>query len=94
MNHYETHSQTFWVSCPDSSPSFYTSVLPGCQLQLLNNCMSKTGRGLFFADQAKLLSTDHVKMYERDMAGTALQECRYELPCFLHLKGISVALWK
>lgn len=48
----------------------------------------------FFADQAKLLSTDHVKMYERDMAGTALQECRYELPCFLHLKGISVALWK
>lgn len=53
----------------------------GCQLQRRpNNCMSTTqDMAHSFVDQAKLLSTNHVRVLERNMAGIALQECRFEL---------------
>lgn len=47
-----------------------------------------------FVDQAKLLSTNHERVLERNMVGIALQECRFEFPCLFFLKAIGFSLWE
>lgn len=89
-----THSYKNSVSCVLIWTCCETEL--GCQLQRWpNNCMSTTqDMAHSFVDQAKLLSTNHARVFERNMAGIALQECRFEFPWLFFLEAISLSLWE